>query len=253
MRLRTTCPVMPRAWTVELRSHASGLVLVCQQCPHAGGQVAAASARSAALAHLARHARGAFVPIHLRVCQCHERGCRWPPRHRCCDGPIRLLLACERGGRLWRLADACGACAAATAQAEPSCPSTAALSTTNRSTMSTGSGSKAAARVGTYLPCHTSAASCLRGQTRRGGRRRDGGARNGSGDYRGHGGSGGVPAAHRWIKARAEVRRAELEQQGLSERIRCLPPGSRLTEKSADREVDITVGGTHLAAGNQER
>ncbi|SDP62541.1 hypothetical protein SAMN04487981_12960 [Streptomyces sp. cf386] len=58
---------------------------------------------------------------------------------------------------------------------------------------------------------------------------------------------------YRWIKARAEVRRAELEQQGLSERIRCLPTGSRLTEKSADREVDITVGGIHPAAGNQER
>lgn len=117
MRLRTTCPVMPRAWTVELRSHTDGLVLVCHQCSHAGGQIAAASARSAALAHLARHARGDLVPLHLRICQCHERGCRWHPRHRGCDGPIRLLLACDRGGRLWRLADACGACAAATAQA----------------------------------------------------------------------------------------------------------------------------------------
>ncbi|MGW7513125.1 hypothetical protein ACWGJ0_36150 [Streptomyces massasporeus] len=57
---------------------------------------------------------------------------------------------------------------------------------------------------------------------------------------------------YRWLKTRAEVRRAELEQQGLSERIRSLPPGSRLMEKSADREVDITVGGTHLAVGNQE-
>ncbi|MEU0413572.1 hypothetical protein ABZ307_38075 [Streptomyces griseorubiginosus] len=58
---------------------------------------------------------------------------------------------------------------------------------------------------------------------------------------------------YRWIKARVNVRCAELEQQGLVERIRCLPPGSRLTEKSADREVDITVGGTHLASGYQER
>lgn len=117
MRLRTTCPAMPRAWTVELRSHTSGLFLVCQQCPHEGGQVTAASARSAALAHLARHARGDLIPPHLRICQCHERGCRWHTRHRGCDGPIRLLLACERGGRVWRLADACSACAAATAQA----------------------------------------------------------------------------------------------------------------------------------------
>ncbi|MFB6931384.1 hypothetical protein [Streptomyces chartreusis] len=59
--------------------------------------------------------------------------------------------------------------------------------------------------------------------------------------------------AYRWIKARAEVRRTELEQNGLSERIRSLPPGSRLTEKSATREVDITVGGTRVAVGNQER
>lgn len=117
MRLRTTCPATPRAWTVELRSHPSGLVLVCQQCPHGSGQVTAASARSAALSHLARHARGDLLPSHLRICQCHERGCRWHPRHRGCAGPIRLLLACERGGRVWRLADACSACAAATAQA----------------------------------------------------------------------------------------------------------------------------------------
>ncbi|MET9819955.1 hypothetical protein [Streptomyces sp. NPDC006355] len=57
---------------------------------------------------------------------------------------------------------------------------------------------------------------------------------------------------YRWIKPRAEVRRTELGQQGLSERIRSLPPGSRLTEQSADREVDITVGSSHPAVGNQE-
>ncbi|MFF4053540.1 hypothetical protein ACFYZ5_43755 [Streptomyces chartreusis] len=58
--------------------------------------------------------------------------------------------------------------------------------------------------------------------------------------------------AYRWIKTRAEVRRTELEQQGLSERIRSLPPGSRLTEKSVDREVDITVGRAVPAVGHQE-
>lgn len=117
MRLRTACPATPRAWTVELRPHAGGLVLVCQHCPHGTTPVTAVSARSAALAHLARHARGDLRPPHLRICQCHERGCRWHSRHRGCAGPIRLLLACERGGRLWRLVDACSACAAATAQA----------------------------------------------------------------------------------------------------------------------------------------
>ncbi|WP_089102864.1 hypothetical protein [Streptomyces hyaluromycini] len=117
MRLRTPCAAMPRAWTVELRPHPGGLVLVCRQCLHTGGEVTAASARSAALTHLARHARSDLVPPHLRICQCHERGCRWHRRHRGCDGPVRLLLACERGGRVWRLADACSTCAAATAQA----------------------------------------------------------------------------------------------------------------------------------------
>jgi hypothetical protein len=117
MRQRTACPATPRAWTVELRPHPSGLVLVCRHCPHGTTPITATSARSAALAHLARHARGDLRPPHLRICQCHERGCRWHPRHRGCAGPIRLLLACEHGGRLWRLADACSACAAATTQA----------------------------------------------------------------------------------------------------------------------------------------
>ncbi|GGZ97169.1 hypothetical protein GCM10010344_76530 [Streptomyces bluensis] len=116
MRLCTPCPV-PRAWTVELRSHTSGLLLVCQQCPHGGARVTAAAARSAALTHLARHARTNPRPHHLRICQCHERGCRWHPRHRGCTGPIQLLLTRERGGRTWRLADTCTACATATDQA----------------------------------------------------------------------------------------------------------------------------------------
>ncbi|MBL3666922.1 hypothetical protein JL475_13140 [Streptomyces sp. M2CJ-2] len=117
MRLRTVCPQAPRTWTVELRCLTGGLVLVCQHCPQDAWRVTAESARSAALAHLARHARSDLRAPHLRTCQCHERGCRWHRRHRGCAGPIRLLLACERGGRIWRLADACGACAAATAQA----------------------------------------------------------------------------------------------------------------------------------------
>ncbi|MET8205894.1 hypothetical protein ABZT51_07560 [Streptomyces sp. NPDC005373] len=74
-------------------------------------------ARSAALAHLARHARLDALPLHLRTCQCHERGCRWHPRHRGCSGPIVLTLAREQGGRLWRLSDVCTACAGATAHA----------------------------------------------------------------------------------------------------------------------------------------
>ncbi|MDT0479755.1 hypothetical protein [Streptomyces doebereineriae] len=117
MKLHTVCPQAPRTWTVELRCQTGGIFLVCQHCPQDGQRVAAESARSAALAHLARHARGDLRAPYLRICQCHDRGCRWHRRHRGCAGPIRLLLACERGGRIWRLADVCGACAAATAQA----------------------------------------------------------------------------------------------------------------------------------------
>ncbi len=117
MRLRTACTAPPRTWTIELRPHPSGLALVCRQCPRNSRDIAADSARSAALAHLARHARDDLRPPHLRTCQCHEHGCRWHPRHRGCTGPIRLLLAREHGGRIWRLADTCSACAAATTQA----------------------------------------------------------------------------------------------------------------------------------------
>ncbi len=46
-----------------------------------------------------------------------------------------------------------------------------------------------------------------------------------------------------WIKERSEVRKAELAQNGLSERVRSLPPGSRLMEKDGDRQVEIVVGG----------
>lgn len=117
MRLRTTWPTARRAWTVELQPGSGGPQLVCQQCDHRGVLPAAVSARTAALEHLARHARHDVLPSYMRTCQCHERGCRWHPRHRGCAGPIRLLLARERGGRLWRLADACTACATVTAQA----------------------------------------------------------------------------------------------------------------------------------------
>ncbi|MFF3859476.1 hypothetical protein [Streptomyces sp. NPDC002209] len=46
-----------------------------------------------------------------------------------------------------------------------------------------------------------------------------------------------------WITARSDIRKAELAQDGLSERLRSLPPGSRLVEKDGDRQVEIVVGG----------
>lgn len=117
MRLCFARPGVRRNWTVELRPQAGGPVLVCQQCTQGGRPLVGSAARSELLAHLAAHARQAPLPAHMRTCQCHERGCHHHPRHRGCDGPIRLLLARERGGRRWRLSDACTACAAATSQA----------------------------------------------------------------------------------------------------------------------------------------
>lgn len=106
-------PPATRAWTVELRPHPQGPVLACAHCPLEPETLQGHAARSAALAHLARHARRSLLPQHLRTCQCHERGCRWHPRHRGCAGPLLLVLSRARGGRLWRLADTCLACARA--------------------------------------------------------------------------------------------------------------------------------------------
>ena len=117
MRLRTTDPTAQRVWTVELRPGSDGPQMVCQQCGHTGTVFEASTARAAVLKHLVKHARRDALPSYTRICQCHERGCRWHPRHRGCAGPVRLLLARERSGRLWRLADACTACASVTEQA----------------------------------------------------------------------------------------------------------------------------------------
>ncbi|MFI1018174.1 hypothetical protein [Streptomyces sp. NPDC020965] len=114
MRLCTITPPVPRTWVVELRPRPGGPVLHCPRCAPEGQALPAVSARPAALAHLARHARRDIVPTHLRVCQCHERGCRWHPRHRGCAGPVLLVLTREHGGRIWRLSDVCAGCATAT-------------------------------------------------------------------------------------------------------------------------------------------
>ncbi|MCX4826829.1 hypothetical protein OG883_45160 [Streptomyces sp. NBC_01142] len=110
-------PPVPRTWTVELRPQRGGPVLYCPRCSPGGQALQATAARPTALAHLARHARSDALPPHLRTCQCHERGCRWHPRHRGCTGPILLVLTREQGGRIWRLADICASCAAATPHA----------------------------------------------------------------------------------------------------------------------------------------
>jgi hypothetical protein len=112
MRLASMHAAVQRTWTVELRPQPGGPALACPRCtPH--HPVQAASARSAALTHLARHARADTLPGHLRTCQCRARGCHWHPRHRGCAGPVLLALTRDLSGRTWRLADACAACAAA--------------------------------------------------------------------------------------------------------------------------------------------
>ncbi|MER7179115.1 hypothetical protein ABT404_06475 [Streptomyces hyaluromycini] len=47
---------------------------------------------------------------------------------------------------------------------------------------------------------------------------------------------------HRWLRLRAQIRRTELHQHGLSQRTQALPPGSRLIEKSPHHDVDILIG-----------
>ncbi|GGV01463.1 hypothetical protein GCM10010211_80940 [Streptomyces albospinus] len=116
MRLCATGRPVRRIWTVELRPQPGGPVMLCPHCPPASGALhSEAAARPAVVAHLAGHARRDALPVHLRTCQCQERGCPWHPRHRGCSGRIALVLTRESGGRLWRLADACTACAQATA------------------------------------------------------------------------------------------------------------------------------------------
>ncbi|MGF6940254.1 hypothetical protein BKA18_000046 [Streptomyces auratus] len=117
MRLCATGRTVRRTWTVELRPQRGGPVMACPDCPTASRPLplGTAAVRPAVVGHLAAHARSAALPTHLRTCQCHARGCHWHPRHRGCSGAILLVLTCERGGRLWRLTDACSACAHATA------------------------------------------------------------------------------------------------------------------------------------------
>ncbi|SFL67904.1 hypothetical protein [Streptomyces pini] len=107
-----------RIWTVTINPHPDGPVLHCLVCgllPRSTGM----PPRRAAVAHLRDHDRRAPLAPHLRICQCREDGCRQHPRHRGCDGPLLLLVACDLRGRTWRLADTCHACAAVTAHSAP--------------------------------------------------------------------------------------------------------------------------------------
>ncbi|MFI6055442.1 hypothetical protein ACIBCO_35820 [Streptomyces violascens] len=47
---------------------------------------------------------------------------------------------------------------------------------------------------------------------------------------------------YRWIAGRTQVQLTRLRQQGTSERIRTLPPGSVVTERRTGEELRIEIG-----------
>lgn len=57
-----------------------------------------------------------------------------------------------------------------------------------------------------------------------------------------------VQLLYRWISSRTHVQLVRLRQQGASERVRALPPGSVLLERRADEELRIEIGSSGEAA-----
>lgn len=47
---------------------------------------------------------------------------------------------------------------------------------------------------------------------------------------------------YQWIRSRTQVQLARLTQQGASDRVRALPPGSKVTERRVGEELCIEVG-----------
>lgn len=52
----------------------------------------------------------------------------------------------------------------------------------------------------------------------------------------------GARLLYAWIGSRARVRLARLRQQGISERVRALPPGSTLSEAHHGDSIRVRVG-----------
>ncbi|MFC8125753.1 hypothetical protein [Streptomyces sp. NPDC057302] len=52
----------------------------------------------------------------------------------------------------------------------------------------------------------------------------------------------GARVLYRWIGSRARVQLAQVHQQGASDRVRLLPPGSVLVETRADGQLRVEVG-----------
>ncbi|GAA2236209.1 hypothetical protein GCM10010104_33810 [Streptomyces indiaensis] len=59
-----------------------------------------------------------------------------------------------------------------------------------------------------------------------------------------------VRLLYQWITCRTVVRLAQLYQNGASERARCLPAGSRMTERLAGQETTIEVGTPHTGSSH---
>lgn len=56
-----------------------------------------------------------------------------------------------------------------------------------------------------------------------------------------------------WLRERAAVQRMRVSEQGLCNRVRGLPAGSRLRERRADRrEIVIEVGPRTVGGGDHE-
>ncbi|MDQ0904549.1 hypothetical protein QFZ22_000534 [Streptomyces canus] len=47
---------------------------------------------------------------------------------------------------------------------------------------------------------------------------------------------------YQWIRSRTQVQSVRLTQQGTSDRVRDLPPGSKVTERRVGEELRIEVG-----------
>ncbi|MGW7274488.1 hypothetical protein ACWGH5_28645 [Streptomyces sp. NPDC054864] len=61
----------------------------------------------------------------------------------------------------------------------------------------------------------------------------------------------GARVLYRWIGSRARVKLARVHQQGTSEHVRLLPPGSVLEETRADGQLRVEVGGEGRSARAQ--
>ncbi|GHF58733.1 hypothetical protein GCM10010218_45070 [Streptomyces mashuensis] len=62
--------------------------------------------------------------------------------------------------------------------------------------------------------------------------------------------TGGTRLVYMWLRGRITIRLTQLQEEGLNDRLRELPPGSRLRQRrTAGDEVLIEVGGRAPSGG----